>query len=282
MILIDGKKIAAEIREELKKEVSDLKSKTNKVPGLTVILIGDMAPSQIYVRMKEKAANEIGLKSEIIKYPGSIEENAVLHKIDELNKDESVSGILVQLPLPKHIDKQKVIESISPNKDVDGFHPMNVGNLSSGYESSVPCTPLGCYLLIKKIEPNLNGKKAVVVGRSNLNGKPMTQLLLKENCTVTITHSKTKDLKGECLKGDIIVAAVGIPELVKGDWVKKDAIVIDVGINKTDKGIVGDVAFDEVSKVAKAITPVPGGVGPMTIACLLKNTIECFKRSQKN
>ena len=282
MILINGKKIAAELREKLKKEVSDLKSKTNKVPGLTVILIGDMAPSQIYVRMKEKAANEVGLKSEIIKYPDSIEEKAVLQKIDELNKDESVSGILVQLPLPRHIDKQKVIEAILPSKDVDGFHPMNVGNLSSGYESSVPCTPLGCYLLIKKIEPNLNGKKAVVVGRSNLNGKPMTQLLLKENCTVTITHSKTKDLKGECLKGDIIVAAVGIPELVKGDWVKKDAIVIDVGINKTDKGIVGDVAFDEVSKVAKALTPVPGGVGPMTIACLLKNTIECFKRSQKN
>ena len=281
MILINGKKIAAELREKLKKEVSDLKSKTNKVPGLTVILIGDMAPSQIYVRMKEKAANEVGLKSEIIKYPDSIEEKAVLQKIDELNKDESVSGILVQLPLPKHIDKQKVIEAILPSKDVDGFHPMNVGNLSSGYESLVPCTPLGCYLLIKKIEPNLNGKKAVVVGRSNLNGKPMTQLLLKENCTVTITHSKTKDLKGECLKGDIIVAAVGIPELVKGDWVKKDAIVIDVGINKTDKGIVGDVAFDEVSKVAKALTPVPGGVGPMTIACLLKNTIECFKRSQK-
>ena len=282
MILIDGKKIAAELREELKKEVSDLKSKTNKAPGLTVILIGDMAPSQIYVRMKEKAANEVGLKSEIIKYPNSIEEKAVLQKIDELNKDESVSGILVQLPLPKHINKQKVIEAILPNKDVDGFHPMNVGNLSSGYESSVPCTPLGCYLLIKKIEPDLNGKKAVVVGRSNLNGKPMTQLLLKENCTVTITHSKTKDLKGECLKGDIVVAAVGIPELIKGDWVKKDAIVIDVGINKTDKGIVGDVAFDEVSKVAKALTPVPGGVGPMTIACLLKNTIECFKRSQKN
>ena len=156
---------------------------------------------------------------------------------------------------------------------------MNVGNLSSGYESSVPCTPLGCYLLIKKIEPNLSGKKAVVIGRSNLNGKPMTQLLLKENCTVTITHSKTKDLKKECLKGDIIVAAVGIPELVKGDWVKKDAIVIDVGINKTEKGIVGDVDFNEVSKIAKALTPVPGGVGPMTIACLLKNTVECFKKS---
>ena len=281
MILIDGKKIAAELRVELKQEVSELKAKYNKVPGLTVILIGDMAPSQIYVRMKEKAANEVGLKSEVIRYPEAVEEKTVLDKIDELNKDESVSGILVQLPLPKHINKQKVIESILPSKDVDGFHPMNVGNLSAGYESSVPCTPLGCYLLIKKIEPNLSGKKAVVVGRSNLNGKPMTQLLLKENCTVTITHSKTKDLKAECLEADIIIAAVGMPELVKGDWVKKDAIVIDVGINKTDKGIVGDVAFDEVSKVAKALTPVPGGVGPMTIACLLKNTVECYKRSQK-
>ena len=281
MILIDGKKIALELREDLKKEVFELKKKFNKVPGLTVILIGDLTPSQIYVRNKEKSANEVGLKSEVIKYPDNVDEKTILNKIQELNKDDTVSGILVQLPLPKHIEKQKVIETITPDKDVDGFHPMNVGNLSSGYDSSVPCTPLGCYLLIKKIEPNLSGKKAVVVGRSNLNGKPMTQLLLKENCTVTITHSKTSDLKGECLKGDIIVAAVGIPELVKGDWVKKDAIVIDVGINKTEKGIVGDVAFDEVSKVAKALTPVPGGVGPMTIACLLKNTIECFKRSQK-
>jgi methylenetetrahydrofolate dehydrogenase (NADP+)/methenyltetrahydrofolate cyclohydrolase len=281
MILIDGKKIAAELREELRKEVVELKTKHNKIPGLTVILIGDMAPSQIYVRMKEKAANEVGLKSEVIRYPGTVEEKTVLDKIEELNNDESISGILVQLPLPKHIDKQKVIETILPGKDVDGFHPMNVGNLSSGYESSVPCTPLGCYLMIKKIEPNLSGKKAVMIGRSNLNGKPMAQLLLKENCTVTITHSKTKDLKAECLEADIIVAAVGIPELVKADWVKKDAIVIDVGINKTDKGIVGDVAFDEVSKVARALTPVPGGVGPMTIACLLKNTIECFKRFQK-
>ncbi len=281
MILIDGKKIAAELREELRLEVVELKTKHNKIPGLTVILIGDMAPSQIYVRMKEKAANEVGLKSEVIRYPGTVEEKTVLDKIEELNKEESISGILVQLPLPKHIDKQKVIETILPGKDVDGFHPMNVGNLSSGYESSVPCTPLGCYLMIKKIEPNLSGKKAVMIGRSNLNGKPMAQLLLKENCTVTITHSKTKDLKAECLEADIIVAAVGIPELVKADWVKKDAIVIDVGINKTDKGIVGDVAFEEVSKVARALTPVPGGVGPMTIACLLKNTIECFKRSQK-
>ena len=281
MILIDGKKAAAELREELKQEVAELKTKYNKVPGLTVILIGDMAPSQIYVRNKEKSAIEVGLKSEVIKYPDTVEEKIVLEKIEELNNDQTVSGILVQLPLPKHIDKQKVIETIAPSKDVDGFHPMNVGNLSSGYESSIPCTPLGCYLMIKKIEPNLSGKKAVVVGRSNLNGKPMTQLLLKENCTVTITHSRTKDLKAECLEADIIVAAVGIPELVKGDWVKKDAIVIDVGINKTENGLVGDVAFDEVSKVAKALTPVPGGVGPMTIACLLKNTVECFKRSQK-
>ena len=193
MILIDGKKAAAELREELKKEVSELNSKYNKVPGLTVILIGDLTPSQIYVRNKEKSASEVGLKSEVIKYPDSIDEKTVLNKIEELNSDDSVSGILVQLPLPKHINKQKVIEAIVPEKDVDGFHPMNVGNLSSGYESSVPCTPLGCYLLIKKIEPNLNGKKAVLIGRSNLNGKPMAQLLLKENCTVTITHSKTKD-----------------------------------------------------------------------------------------
>ena len=280
MILIDGKKIAAELRKELKEEVSNLKIKYKKVPGLSVILIGDLAPSQIYVKNKEKSAIEVGLKSNIIKYPDTVKEKVILDKIDELNKDETVSGILVQLPLPKHIDKQKVIETIDPLKDVDGFHPTNVGNLSSGYQSMIPCTPLGCYLLIKNIESDLNGKKAVIIGRSNLNGKPMAQLLLKENCTVTITHSKTKDLKAECLAADIVVAAVGIPELVKKDWIKKDAIIIDVGINKTDKGIVGDVAFDEVSKNAKAITPVPGGVGPMTIVCLLKNTIDCFKRSQ--
>ena len=280
MILIDGKKEAAKLREDLKQEVLSLKEKFNKVPGLTVILIGDMLPSQIYVRNKEKSANEVGLKSEVIKYPEAIEEKTILEKIEELNKDQTVSGILVQLPLPKHIDKQKVIEAIAPSKDVDGLHPMNVGNLSSGYQGSIPCTPLGCYLLIKNIEPNLTGKKAVMIGRSNLNGKAMAQLLLQEDCTVTITHSKTKNLKDECLAADVIVAAVGIKELVKGDWVKKDAIVIDVGINKTDNGIVGDVDFKEVSKVARALTPVPGGVGPMTIACLLKNTIECFKRSQ--
>ena len=279
MIIIDGKKTAAELRLNLKSEVDNLKKKFNRVPGLTVILIGEYAPSKIYVRNKEKSAVEIGLKSEIVKYPDTVDEKTVLEKINELNKDKNVSGILVQLPLPIHINNKKIIDAIDPNKDVDGFHPNNVGNLSSGYQSSIPCTPLGCHLLIKKIEPNLNGKKAVVLGRSNLNGKPMTQLLLKENCTVTIAHSKTKNLKEECLKADILVVAVGIPKLVKGDWVKKGSIVIDVGINKTEEGIVGDVDFDEVSKHAKAVTPVPGGVGPMTIACLLKNTIECFKRS---
>ena len=278
-MIIDGKKTAAELREELKKKIVELKSTYNAVPGLTVILVGEDPPSKIYVKNKEKFAKEVGMNSEVIRYPENVEEKVVLNKIIELNNDKKVSGILVQLPLPKHIDKRKVIESILPGKDVDGFHPVNVGNLSSGYESSIPCTPLGCYLLLKKVEKNLSGKHAVMIGRSNLNGKPMTQLLLKENCTVTITHSKTKDLKKECLRADIIIAAVGIPKLVKGDWVKKGAIVIDVGINKTDSGIVGDVDFNEVSKIAKAITPVPGGVGPMTIACLLSNTVECFKKA---
>ena len=279
-MIIDGKKIAAELREELKKNVVELKSTYNAIPGLTVILVGEDTPSKIYVKNKAKFAKEVGMNSEVIRYPADLEEKLLLNKIKELNKNNKVSGILVQLPLPKHINKRKVIETIDHEKDVDGFHPINVGNLSSGYESSIPCTPLGCILLLKKVEKNLSGKHAVVIGRSNLNGKPMTQLLLKENCTVTITHSKTKDLKAECLRADIIIAAVGIPKLVKGDWVKKGAIVIDVGINKTDSGLVGDVDFDEVSKVAKAVTPVPGGVGPMTIACLLNNTVECFKKPQ--
>ena len=279
-MIIDGKKISAVLREKLKEKVSKLKSTYNAVPGLTVILIGENPPSKIYVKNKEKSAIEVGINSEVIRYQDNVEEKVVLNKIKELNENDKVSGILVQLPLPKHIDKRKVIETINPNKDVDGLHPMNVGNLSSGYDSMVPCTPLGCYLLIKDVEKDLNGKHAVVIGRSNLNGKPMTQLLLKENCTLTITHSKTKDLKAECARADIIIAAVGRPKLVKADWVKKDAIVIDVGINKTDFGLVGDVDFDGVSKVAKAITPVPGGVGPMTIACLLSNTVECFMKAQ--
>ena len=279
-MIIDGKKAAANLRSDLKKKIIELKNKYNATPGLTVILVGEDAPSKIYVRNKEKSATEVGINSEVIKYPADLEEKVLLEKIKELNSNNKISGILVQLPLPKHINKKKVIETIDHGKDVDGFHPINVGNLSSGYDSSIPCTPLGCSLLIKQVERNLSGKHAVVIGRSNLNGKPMTQLLLKENCTVTITHSKTKDLKAECLRADIIIAAVGIPKLVKGDWVKKGAIVIDVGINKTDSGLVGDVDFEDVFKVAKAITPVPGGVGPMTIACLLNNTVECFKKAQ--
>ena len=276
-MIIDGKKEAQLLREEIKKEIDSIKSKNNKVPGLTVILIGDFAPSQIYVKNKEKNAKEVGINSEVVRYSKEVTEQEVLNKIKELNDNDAVSGILVQLPLPPQINKEKIINAIDPAKDVDGFHPINVGNLSSGYNATVPCTPLGCLLLIKKVEPNLSGKHAVIIGRSNLNGKPMAQLLLKENCTVTIVHSKTKDLKTECLKADILVAAVGVANLVKADWVKENSIVIDVGINKVGDKIVGDVEFETVKEKVRAITPVPGGVGPMTIACLLKNTLECFK-----
>ena len=276
-MIIDGKKEAALLREEIKKEIFSIKEKHNKTPGLSVILIGNFAPSLIYVNNKEKNSRDVGINSEVIRYPEIVTEKEVLNKIDELNKNESVSGILVQLPLPDQINKEKIINAIHPKKDVDGFHPINVGNLSSGYKAIVPCTPFGCLLLIKKIEKNLSGKHAVIVGRSNLNGKPMAQLLLKENCTVTVVHSKTKDLKLECQKADILVVAVGVANLVKGDWVKKDSIIIDVGINKVGDKLVGDVDFESVKDRAKAITPVPGGVGPMTIACLLKNTLECFK-----
>ena len=276
-MIIDGKKEAQLLRDEIKKEIESIKLKNNEVPGLTVILIGDFAPSQIYVKNKQKNAKEVGINSEVVRYSKDVLEQEVLKKIIELNENDAVSGILVQLPLPPQVNKEKIINAINPLKDVDGFHPINVGNLSSGYNATVPCTPLGCLLLIKKIEPNLSGKHAVIIGRSNLNGKPMAQLLLKENCTVTIVHSKTKDLKTECLKADILVAAVGVPNLVKSDWVKKDSIVIDVGINKVADKIVGDVEYDTVKEKVRAITPVPGGVGPMTIACLLKNTLECFK-----
>ena len=276
-MIIDGKKEAAVLREEIKKEITLLKDKTNRVPGLTVILIGDFVPSQIYVRNKEKNSKEVGINSNVIKYATDVTEEEVLKKIKELNNDKNVSGILVQLPLPDQIDKEKIINSIDPSKDVDGFNPINVGNLASGYHAIVPCTPLGCLLLLKKIEKNLSGKHAVIIGRSNLNGKPMAQLLLKENCTVVITHSKTKNLKEECSKADILIAAAGVANLVKKDWVKDGSIIIDVGINKQGDNIVGDVSFEEVKDKVKAITPVPGGVGPMTIACLLKNTLECFK-----
>ena len=279
-MIIDGKKEAANLREEIKNEILEIKKKTKKNPNLTVILIGDFTPSQIYVRNKEKNSTEVGITSNVIKYPKEVKEKEILDKINELNNDKNISGILVQLPLPEQISKEKIINAIDPKKDVDGFNPINVGNLASGYKSIVPCTPLGCLLLIKKVEKNLSGKHAVIIGRSNLNGKPMAQLLLKENCTVTVVHSKTNNLQEECLKADILVAAVGVPNLVKKDWVKRSAIVIDVGINKVGDKIVGDVNFEEIKDNIKAITPVPGGVGPMTIACLLKNTLECFKAHQ--
>ena len=276
-MIIDGKKEAEVLREEIKKEIISIKNKTNKSPALTVILVGDFAPSQIYVKNKEKISKEVGINSNVIKYPKDVSEEEILKKIKELNNDKNVSGILVQLPLPDQISKEKVINLIDPLKDVDGFSPINAGNLASGYNAIVPCTPLGCLLLLKKVEKNLSGKHAVIIGRSNLNGKPLAQLLLKENCTVTITHSKTKNLKEECLKADILIAAVGVANLVKKDLGKSGSVIIDVGINKQGDKIVGDVNFEEVKDKVKAITPVPGGVGPMTIACLLKNTLECFK-----
>ena len=240
-MIIDGKKEAALLREEIKKEILEIKKRNNKSPWLSVILIGDFAPSQIYVKNKEKKTKEVGIIFEIIKYSEKVKESEILERIEELNNKESVSGILVQLPLPPHINKEKIINAIKPSKDVDGFHPSNVGNLSLGYRSIVPCTSLGCLLLIKKVEKNLTGKHAVIIGRSNLNGKPMAQLLLKENCTVSIVHSKTKDLKSECQKADILVAAVGVANLVKEDWVKKyDLTVCEIEACKTGGGEVDD------------------------------------------
>ena len=246
-MIIDGKKISENLINELKKEISQI-NKKGKTPKLSVILIGDYPPSKIYVNNKEKKAKEVGIRSEVIKYPKDIEESKVLEKIKALNNDSNVNGILVQLPLPGHINKEKIINAIDPNKDVDGFHPINVGKLSSGDQSIVPCTPLGCLYLIKSVEKNLQGKHAVILGRSNLNGKPMAQLLLKENCTITILHSKSKNLDVECKRADILVAAVGVSQIVKGNWIKKDAVVIDVGINKENGKLVGDVDF-EASKI---------------------------------
>ena len=276
-MIIDGKLQSEKLRKKIKKELEEICQKTKDVPKLSVILVGDYLPSQIYVKNKFKKAKEVGIKSEIIKYPETVSEKEILNKINSLNKDKEVTGILVQLPLPKQISQKKIINTIDPKKDVDGFSPLNVGNLASGYDAIVPCTPLGCIKLIKSVQENLKGLHAVIIGRSNLNGKPMAQLLLKENCTVTILHSKSENIKEECSRADILVAAVGIANMVKSDWVKKDCIVIDVGINKLDDKIVGDVQFSEVKNKVKAITPVPGGVGPMTIACLLSNTLECFK-----
>tara|TARA_Y100000591_G_scaffold2467_1_gene2203 strand:- start:664 stop:1512 length:849 start_codon:yes stop_codon:yes gene_type:complete len=276
---INGKTLAKKLREKIKKEILELKKRFNKVPKLVVILIGDYAPSKIYVQNKKKAAEEVGIISEILDYKSDVTEKEILEKIHKLNLDKNIDGILVQLPLPSQISNEKIINLIDPQKDVDGFNPYNVGRLSSGYKGIVPCTPLGCLMLIKEIEKKLIGKHVVIIGRSNLNGKPMAQLMLQEHCTVTIVHSKTNNIKEECLKADILIAAAGVPKLVKADWVKKNCIVIDVGINKLGGKIIGDTDYENIKNQAKAITPVPGGVGPMTIACLLKNTLECFKKS---
>jgi methylenetetrahydrofolate dehydrogenase (NADP+) / methenyltetrahydrofolate cyclohydrolase len=280
-MIIDGKKIAENLRIKLKKEIEQLPASQIR-PGLTVILTGDDLASQIYVRNKEKFAQEVGIRSKILKFDNTITEQNLISEIHKLNNDTSVHGILVQLPLPNHINSRKIISEIDPGKDVDGFHPVNVGNLSAGNEALVPCTPYGCYLLLKEVMSNLSGLHAVIIGRSNINGKPMAQLLLKEDCTVTIAHSKTKNLKQLCLTADILVAAVGKAHMVKSDWVKSDCVVIDVGINRLEengnKKIVGDVDFENIKNKVKAITPVPGGVGPMTISCLLNNTFKAYKR----
>ena len=284
--IIDGKAFAANLRESLARRAGVLKEKHGLVPGLAVVLGGEDPASQIYVRNKAKQTVEVGFQSFEHKLDTDTPEADLLALVEKLNGDEAVHGILVQLPLPGHIDSQKVLDSIDPAKDVDGFHAINIGRLWSGMEALVPCTPLGCSLMLKDTLGDLSGLNAVIVGRSNIVGKPMAALLIKESCTVTICHSRTKDLAGVCREADILVAAVGRAEMVRGDWIKPGATVIDVGINRVDapaKGegktrLVGDVAFDEASQVAGAITPVPGGVGPMTIACLLVNTLSAACR----
>ena len=277
--IIDGKAFSATLRDEIARKVSLLKQQHSITPGLAVVLVGEDPASQVYVRSKGKQTTEAGMNSYEHKLPAGTAQDELLELIDQLNKDPSVHGILVQLPLPQHIDEGTVINSVAIDKDVDGFHLSNVGRLSTGADGIVPCTPLGSMMMLKDHLGDLSGLKAIVVGRSNIVGKPMAALLLAESCTVTIAHSRTRDLPAECRQADILVAAVGRPEMVKGDWIKPGATVIDVGINRieNDDGstkLVGDVEFSSASEVAGAITPVPGGVGPMTIACLLHNTLQ--------
>ena len=292
--LINGKEIAQNLRNQLKAEIDSLKSKIGKVPGLAVVQVGNVAASSVYVKAKTKSAKEVGI--DVIDHHLSQEtsEKDLLELVYKLNNQDNVNGILVQLPLPNHINEQIILDSIHPNKDADGFHPLNVGKLSIASKNDenllIPCTPYGCLIMLKGLDINLSGMNAIVIGRSNIVGKPMAQLLLKESCTVTVAHSKTKNLEEVCKSADIVVAAVGRPQMVKGGWIKKGAVVIDVGINRIELNtngeiknkLVGDVDFIEAKKNAAAITPVPGGVGPMTIACLLRNTTIAFKNSQKN
>ena len=284
--IIDGKAIARRIRERVALEVENLKQKNGLTPSLTVILVGEDPASQIYVKSKEKQANEVGMISDTIRLKADITEKNLLKLINELNSDISVNGILLQLPLPEHIDEGKVIFAIDPLKDVDGFHLVNIGRLWTGTKASIPCTPSGCLQLLKETLGDLTGKRALILGRSNIVGKPMAALLLNENCTVTIAHSSTIDLADRCRESDILIAAVGRPQMILGDWIKPGSTVIDVGINRIDaslneknidgkpaKQLVGDVNFEEAKLVAGHISPVPGGVGPMTIANLLRNTV---------
>jgi len=284
--IIDGKAFAADLRARLAEEVSELRETHRVKPGLAVLMVGDNPASDVYVRNKVKQTQEVGMKSVERRLPADIKESELLLIIEGLNDDASIHGILVQLPLPKHIDTDRVIRTIAPEKDVDGFHPVNAGLLLTGGDGLVPCTPLGCTMLLKDRLGDLSGLEAVIVGRSGIVGKPMGQLLLRENCTVTIAHSRTRDLPGVCRRADILVAAVGQPEMIKGDWIKPGATVIDVGINRIPKGdgkarLVGDVDFASAVQVAGGITPVPGGVGPMTIATLLHNTLTACRRQIK-
>ena len=284
--IIDGKEISEKIRKRIKSFGSELIKTSGRIPGLAVVLVGEDPASEVYVRNKGKQTIECGMVSFEHKLTDEVSQSELLDLIQKLNSDESVDGILVQLPLPEHIDPQAVLDAINPEKDVDGFHVVNAGKLATGGDALVPCTPLGCLLMLKDYFGDLSGKNAVVVGRSNIVGKPMAALLTRENCTVTIAHSRTKDLPSVCRSADILIAAVGKAEMVEEDWVSEKTVVIDVGINRIpapERGegkmrLVGDVAFDEVKRKAKAITPVPGGVGPMTIAVLLRNTIEAACR----
>jgi methylenetetrahydrofolate dehydrogenase (NADP+) / methenyltetrahydrofolate cyclohydrolase len=276
--LIDGKAIAAALRAQLADAVAKLKAEHGVVPGLAVVLVGDDPASQVYVRNKHAQTIEAGMASFEHRLPASTTRQELLAMVEQLNHDPLVHGILVQLPLPAHLDSTEVLNAIDPDKDVDGFHPVNAGRLATGQPLFVPCTPVGCELLLRSVIPDPSGLHAVVIGRSNIVGKPMAQLLLAANCTVTIVHSRTRDLPGLVRQADIVIAALGRPEFVKGDWIKPGATVIDVGINRVEQAegktrLVGDVDFASASLVAGAITPVPGGVGPTTIACLLRNTL---------
>ena len=284
--ILDGKKVAQKLKDELKIEIDNLKSKFNCVPGLAVVQVGNVSASSVYVKAKTKAAKEVGINVFDHHLEETTNQDKLINLINQLNIDKNINGILVQLPLPKTINEEIVLNSIIPEKDADGFHPLNVGKLSISQKNDekllIPCTPYGCLLLLRELNINLAGKNAVVIGRSNIVGKPMSQLLLKESCTITTVHSKTVNIESICRNADILVAALGRPEFVRKNWVKEGAIVIDVGINRIKineekSKLVGDVLFSEVENIVSAITPVPGGVGPMTIACLLRNTTIAFK-----